>query len=79
MSERSKPHNGRDKSGHYKERQVDLEELRTDPQGEDYLRDDVRLGGAVADVGPDAGKHGKEIAKLVEGNRLDTEQSAESD
>ena len=33
MSERRKPHNGRDKSGHFKVKQVDVEELQTDPGG----------------------------------------------
>jgi hypothetical protein len=64
MSERHKPHNGRDKSGHFKVRQVDVEELP-----EEYLRDDVRLGGAVEDVGPQAGQHGLKISKLIEANR----------
>lgn len=77
MSERNKPHNGRDKSGHYRVRQADLEDLRTDPNGEDYVRDDVRLGGAVEDVGPDSAKHAKHIGDLVRDNREDVEQSTE--
>jgi len=79
MSERQKPHNGRDKSGHFKVKQADVEELRTDPNGEDYVRDDVRLGGAVEDVGVDAGLRGKKIEDLVRDNRDDTEQAAETD
>lgn len=66
MSERRKPHNGRDLSGQHKVKRVDLDDLQTDPNGEDYLRDDVRLGGAVEDVGADAGAHGKRIDRLIE-------------
>lgn len=66
MSERSKPHNGRDLSGHHKVRRVDLEDLQTDPNGEDYIRDDVRLGGAVEDIGARAGEHGARIERLIE-------------
>jgi hypothetical protein len=66
MSERHKPHNGRDVSGHHKVRQVDVDELLADPQGADYLRDDVRLGGAVEDTGLSAGEHGRRIERLIE-------------
>jgi hypothetical protein len=79
MSERSKPHNGRDKSGHFKVKQTDVEELRTEPDGEKFLRDDVRLGGAVEDTGLEAGQRGKRIGELVENNRSDVEQASESD
>ena len=75
MSERRKPHNGRDRSGHFKVRQDDVDELVTDPKGEDYLRDDVRLGGAVEDVGPGAGGHGERIGDLVETNRENVERA----
>jgi hypothetical protein len=68
MSERHKPHNGRDQSGHFKVRQADVEELLTDPNGTDYLKDDVRLGGAVEDTGLDAGRHGARIEQLIERN-----------
>lgn len=73
MSERRKPHNGRDLSGQHKVRRVDLDDLQTDPNGEDYIRDDVRLGGAVEDIGADAGSHGKRIDRLIEngGEELD--------
>jgi hypothetical protein len=74
MSERHKPHNGRDKSGHYKVKQADVEELRADPQGEDFVRDDVRLGGAVADTGVEGAERAKEIEKLVEENRSDVDR-----
>ena len=79
MSERHKPHNGRDRSGHYKVKQTDVEELRTDPAGEQYLRDDVRLGGAVADTSAEAAERGKRIEKMIEQNRADVEQNPETD
>lgn len=66
MSERNKPHNGRDRSGHFKVRQADVEELQADPKGPDYMRDDVRLGGAVEDIGPQAGQHGHTIERLID-------------
>lgn len=68
MSERNKPHNGRDQSGHHKVRRADVDELLEDTKGVDYLRDDVRLGGAVEDTGLDAAKHADRIGKLIEGN-----------
>ena len=71
MSERRKPHNGRDKSGHFKVKQVDVEDLQTDPDGSDFIHDDVRLGGAVADTGPTAGQLGEHIGDLVNSNRED--------
>ena len=69
MSERKKPHNGRDVDGQHRVRAEDVDELMTDPKGPEYLRDDVRLGGAVADVGPDAGRHGERIEALVQENQ----------
>lgn len=77
MSERNKPHNGRDKSGHFKVKQTDVDDLRTEPGGEDYLRDDVRLGGAVEDTGPQAGHAGERIGELVEDNREDVSKFAD--
>jgi hypothetical protein len=77
MSERHKPHNGRDKSGHYKVRQVDVDDLQTEPQGDEFVRDDVRLGGAIADTGIDAGERGKHIEELVEENRDAVERLTE--
>jgi hypothetical protein len=65
MSERNKPHNGRDRSGHFKVKREDVEELREDPQGEDFVRDDVRLGGAIEDTGFQAGERGKRIEELA--------------
>ena len=69
MSERNKPHNGRDLDGHFKVRQADVEDLEADPKGADFIRDDVRLGGAVADVGAQAGQRAAQIGELVEENR----------
>jgi hypothetical protein len=79
MSERHKTHNGRDQSGHFKVKQTDVEDLRTEPDGEEHVRDDVRLGGAIEDTGPNAGKRGKQVGNLVENNREDVDQNAESD
>jgi len=79
MSERFKPHNGRDRSGHYKVKQADVDELRADPRGDDFIRDDVRLGGAVADTGAGAGERGREIARLVDENREHVEQLADDE
>lgn len=58
-------------SGNFKVKQGDVDELRTDPEGADVIRDDVRLGGAIADIGPDAGRRGERIGELVESNRDD--------
>jgi hypothetical protein len=79
MSERNKTHNGRDQSGHFKVKQADVDDLRTEPEGEKFVRDDVRLGGAIEDVGPGAGERGKHIGDLVEKNREDVEQASETD
>jgi hypothetical protein len=76
MSERRKTHNGRDTSGHFKVKQADVEDLRTDPDGTDVIRDDVRLGGAVEDVGPTAGQRGEEIGELVDTNRENVDRVA---
>jgi hypothetical protein len=72
MSHRNKPHNGRDRSGHFKVRQVDVDDLQTDPKGVDFIRDDVRLAGAIEDTGPLAGQRGVRIRKLIEENRENT-------
>ena len=69
MSERKKTHNGRDVDGNFRVKQADVEDKRTDPEGEELVRDDVRLGGAVADTGPQAGQHAARIGDLVEDNR----------
>lgn len=69
MSERRKTHNGRDTSGNFKVKQADVDDLETDPNGADIIRDDVRLGGAVADTGATAGQLGEQVGELVEENR----------
>ena len=56
MSDRQQPHNGRDTAGNHKVKRADVDDLREDPQGEDYVRDDVRLGGAIADTGPNVNR-----------------------
>jgi hypothetical protein len=79
MSERFKPHNGRDGDGNRKVRKADVDDLVTDPEGVDYLRDDVRLGGAVEDIGPHAGKRGARITELVQENRENISRAAKTD
>lgn len=69
MSERKWPHNGRDTSGNFKVKREDVDELLTDPDGAEILRDDVRLGGAVEDVGLGATERAERITELVEENR----------
>jgi hypothetical protein len=71
MSERRKTHNGRDASGNFKVKQGDVDDIRTEPDGVDVIRDDVKLGGAVEDTGPAAGQRGEHIGELVEDNRDD--------
>ena len=73
MSDRNKPHNGRDTSGNFKVKQADVDELTPE-----IIRDDVRLGGAVEDTGAHAGERGQRIGDLVEGNREDVERRSES-
>ena len=69
MCDRKKPHNGRDRSGHFKVKQADVDDLRETPGGEEFVRDDVRLGGAIEDTGPQAGQRGERIGELIEENR----------
>ncbi|MFI5256716.1 MAG: hypothetical protein ACHQRK_05585 [Gemmatimonadales bacterium] len=75
MSERHKPHNGRDLDGHFKVKQEDVEDLETDPNGTDIIRDDVRLGGAVADVGSTSGLRAAHIGELVDENRENVDRA----
>ncbi len=75
MSERNKTHNGRDVDGRFRVRQADVEEVLEDPNGTDFVRDDVRLGGAVADTGPHAADRAKEIGDLIETNRDDVNRA----
>ena len=79
MSEGNKTHNGRDMDGHFKVKQADVEELETDPNGADFIRDDVRLGGAVADTGAQAGQRAAQIHELVEENRENVNKLAGRD
>jgi hypothetical protein len=79
MSERNKTHNGRDVDGHYKVKQADVEDLESDPNGADFIRDDVRLGGAVADIGAQAGQRAAQIHELVEENRENVNKLAGKD
>ena len=69
MSERQKPHNGRDLDGHFKVKQADVEDLLADPNGAAHVEDDVRLGGAVEDVGANAAARAREIGQQIEENR----------
>jgi len=69
MSERNKPHNGRDSDGNFRVRQVDVDDVVADPEGEEILRDDVRHGGAVADTGALAGQRAAELGRRIEENR----------
>lgn len=78
MSERNKPHNGRDTDGRFKVRREDVDDKLADPSGEEFLRDDIRLGGAVADTGPLAGRAGEDVSRLVEQNREDVEKLVEA-
>jgi hypothetical protein len=71
MSERRITHNGRDTAGNFKVKQVDVDDVTTDPEGANVIRDDVRLGGAVEDTGSTAGQRGEHIGELVEENRED--------
>ncbi len=72
MSDRNKPHNGRDTSGKFKVKQADVDDLQADPNGAEFVRDDVRLGGAIEDTGPQAGQRGARVEKLIEENREST-------
>lgn len=69
MSERHKPHNGRDTSGQFKVRRDDVDDKLADPRGEDFIRDEVRLGGAVEDVGIDAGRRADALQRQIDNNR----------
>lgn len=74
MSERNKTHNGRDLDGNFRVKQADVDDLRTDPDGATFIQDDVRLGGAVEDTGPQAGERGVHIGELVDENRTDVKR-----
>lgn len=74
MSERNKTHNGRDVDGNFRVKQTDVEDTLEDPSGVDIIKDDVRLGGAVADTGPQAGASGEQIERLVDENQYDVDR-----
>jgi hypothetical protein len=75
MSDRNKPHNGRDTSGNFKVKREDVEDRLTDPEGVEVIRDDVRLGGAVEDVGTGARERAERIGRLVEDNRENVDRA----
>jgi hypothetical protein len=76
MSERAKPHNGRDTNGHFRVARVDADDTVIDPDGVDIIRDDVKKGGAVEDIGADAGRRAAEIGDLIRENREDVLKAA---
>ena len=69
MSDRQKPHNGRDSDGNFRVKRVDVDDTQNDPDGEDIIRDDVRAGGAVIDIGAQAGQRAAEIGERIQENR----------
>jgi hypothetical protein len=73
MSERHKTHNGRDVDGNFRVKQADVEDTLEDPAGAEIIRDDVRLGGAVADTGPQAGASGEHVEKLIDLNKYEVD------
>ena len=79
MSDRHKPHNGRDLDGQHKVKRVDVDDLSTDPNGAAYIEDDVRLGGAVEDIGAQAGQRAERISDLVNTNRENVNRVAGRD
>jgi hypothetical protein len=52
-----------------------VDDLLADPKGEDNLRDDVRLGGAVADTGANAAEPSRHITELISENREDVDRA----
>lgn len=74
MSDRHRPHNGRDRDGQFRVKRADVDDLRADPAGADIIRDHVRLGGAVEDTGASAGRRAEHIADLVDTNREDVKR-----
>lgn len=65
---------GREAAGRV--RQADIDDVLADPIGEDVIREDVRLGGAVADNGPHAGDHARHIEEIIETNKEDVGRAA---
>jgi len=79
MSERHKPHNGRDSTGNFRVKRVDLDDVETDPDGADIVRDDIRTGGAIADTGALAGERAAEIGEAIVEDREIVKKFAERD
>jgi len=79
MSERHKPHNGRDSTGNFRVKRVDLDDVETDPNGPDIVRDDVRTGGAVADTGALAGERAAEIGEVIQEDRENVKKFRDRD
>jgi hypothetical protein len=79
MSERHKPHNGRDGTGNFRVKQVDLDDVQADPDGADIVRDDIRVGGAIADTGALAGERAAEIGDAIREDRENVKKFAERD
>lgn len=79
MSDRNKPHNGRALDGRFKVKQADVDDLQTELDGAAIIRDDVRLGGAVEDVGAQAGERAARIGELVEQNRENVNRAVSRD
>jgi hypothetical protein len=77
MSDRQKPHNGRDSDGNFRVKRVDVDDTETDPEGADIIRDDVRASGAVADIGSQAGQRAAEIGERIAENREDVRRLTE--
>jgi hypothetical protein len=75
VSDHKKTHNGRDIDGRFRVRQADVDDLLADPKGTDFVRDDVRLGGAVADTGPNAAEPARHISELISENRDDVDRA----
>jgi hypothetical protein len=75
VSDRKKPHKGRDVDGRYRVRHADVDDLLADRNGADFVRDDVRLGGAVADTGPNAAEPARHIGELISENREDVDRA----
>ncbi len=71
MADHRKTHNGRDVDGHFRVRQEDVDDILEDPEGVERVRDDVRLGGAIADTGHCAGENAQHVGDLIEQNRDD--------
>ncbi len=71
MADHHKTHNGRDVDGRFRVKQEDVDDLLDNPEGVDIVRDDVRLGGAIADTGSQAGLHAQRVGELIDENRDD--------